>query len=191
MLDETGLKPWQRQPGEPRKAFHGFVHYRNMVAYERSLDRAYTGHLRDCRKSGVSPTTILSASPNWKIWKFKYNWEARADAHDAELAEKDRQRRVREIEAMNDRHAALALGLQNQVIHRLNSLAESKTPLQLTGAQMAIMSDRATTIERRARGQPTEILKTEESQGGTPLDLSKLTDEELEVFEKLTMKARS
>jgi hypothetical protein len=188
-MASDALKPWHRQPSESRKAYHAFVHYRDQLSWERTIDKAYTGHRSTCQKA-VNPLLTLRASPEWRAWALRFNWTARADAHDAELQEIDRQRRAREIDQMNERHAVLAVALQNQVVGSLQKLVETNRTLELTPSQLALLSDKATTIERRARGQATEILRHDERQGtGTPLDLSKLTDDELAVFERLAAKA--
>ena len=54
--------------------------------------------------------------------------------------------------------------------------------------QMATLLDKVTVIERRARGQATEIIK-HEGEGGGLLDLSALSDAELAIFEALVAKA--
>jgi hypothetical protein len=56
---------------------------------------------------------------------------------------------------------------------------------------MAVWLDKSTTVERRARGQATDVVRHEGEADptGSPLDLSKLSDKELEVFERLAAKA--
>lgn len=182
-------RPWHRQLGESRKAYHAFCHYRDLPAFGRAMDKAYVLHRTVCQ-SNNPPLSHSKASPEWKQWKVRWNWDARADAHDAEIAEQDLQARAREIGAMNARHAALAMALLNQVLGKLQKLVEQNQTLELTPGQMIVWADKASVIERRARGQATEILQHKEGpEAGTPLDLSKLNDFELAMFEKLTQKA--
>ena len=92
---------------------------------------------------------------------------------------------------MNDRHAALATAFLNQIGAKLTAMMENNEGLHLTPSQMALWLDRATSVERRARGQATDVIRHEGEgkQTGSPLDLSKLSVEELEAFERLAMKA--
>ena len=62
--------------------------------------------------------TYHGVPPSWRNWKARFNWDGRAEAYDAELAEEDRQKRAREIGVMNDRHAALATAFLNQDLGR-------------------------------------------------------------------------
>ncbi len=185
-------KPWQKQSGESSKAYHAFVHYRDLLAHERSMNRAYTDHQALCKSK--NPQKSLGASPEWVAWKFKHSWRERADAHDADVAERNRKMRLVEIDKMNARHTAVAVALQNIVIDRLNQMAdpEKKVVFELNPVQMAGLLDRAAVIERRARGEATSISKVETSQAGAlPVDLSKLSDAELDAFQELLDKAKT
>src|SRR5262245_29342 len=124
LMASDDLKPWHRWPDEPRKAYHCFLDYMRIVSFERSMDRAYAVHRTMCQssKNPQAAPTYHGVPPNWKVWKLRFNWEGRADAHDAVLAEADRQKRVREIEAMNARQASLALAMQNLILAKLTRL---------------------------------------------------------------------
>jgi hypothetical protein len=104
----SDLRPWHRQPGESMKAFHAFCHYRDLPMHDRSLDKAFRACQVACLKKSGDPQTIPRANKRWKDWRRQWNWEARAEAHDAEVAEAERVKRVKEIAAMNERHAAIA-----------------------------------------------------------------------------------
>lgn len=198
-MNTDEIKPWHRQPGESRKAFHAFIHYRDLAANERSLNTAYSAHLINCQGGhGKHPNAINTpellpgqkreATVNWKAWKVRFTWDARADAHDAIRDEAERLKKLAEIQAMNDRHAAISTAFQNQIVQQLTEATANGGKVKLSPGQMAIWLDKATTVERRARGQATDIVK-HEGQDGTPLDLAQLTDEELELFQKLAQKA--
>jgi hypothetical protein len=199
MATEHDRKPWDRQPEESSRAFHAFTHFRDLPSWERSLDRAYNVHREHCKFNGnghrwatdeTHPAIAYvptRACADWRIWRAKYNWDARTDVHDAELAEQDRQARLREITAMNARHTALAVALQNQVVANLQKLGNAA--MELNPREMALLAEKASTIERRARGQATEIFAREDGEK-LPLDLSRLDEQELEVFQALIAKAQ-
>lgn len=188
-IDRLDLKPWQKLPAESNSAFHGFTHFLNLLPWERSMDRAYTQHQKICKHS-TNPRQLLSCDPGWNDWRFKFSWLERAAAHDAEIAERDRLRRVHEIEQMNQRHTNIAVALQNLVVERLQSKVTDLH--KMTPLQMASLLDKVTLVERRSRGEATSIIKHqgEGSESSVALDLSKLTDEELEVFQFLVSKCQ-
>jgi len=181
-----GPKPWQQQKGESRKAYHSFVHYRDMLPRERSMAQAFTQHQVKCMgrvapgcDPGEIPLVGLETNKRWKVWKREFNWDARADANDADIAARDREKRAQEIVDMNTRHAQLATAFQNKLVQRLNSM-DAET---MTVTQFILGLREMTAIERRARGQATDIVKTVGDQ--PKRDLSTLTEEEFEQLERL------
>lgn len=189
-------KPWHKQSGESARAYHAFCHYRDLLAHERSLNKAYTAHQKACKSK--NPLKMLGASPEWQKWTTQFSWRDRADKHDAEIAERTRQQRLVEIDKMNQRHMSIAMALQNLVVERLNQLAlpsESGkvSVFEMNPMQMAGLLDRAAVIERRARGEATSISKVETSQGPAHMavDFSKLSDDELDAFQALLEKAKA
>jgi hypothetical protein len=192
-LDGLALKPWQQQSEESNKAFHAFTHFLSLLPHERSMDRAYTRHQRDCKQN---PNTtgnqqkLLSCSSDWQDWRFRFSWLERAAQHDADVAERNRLLRVHDIEEMNKRHTSIAVALQNIVVDRLQEAIKAKEVFTMTPTQMAALLDRAAVVERRSRGEATSIVQHQD--GGSSamaLDLSKLNDQELEQFQKLVSKA--
>ena len=191
------LQPWQRQThmGENARHFHCFTHYLyHTPNWERSVARAYTAHQRECRgQTLLDPRKVLRASPEWLALRFKYTWPERAALFDADVAERERQQRLADIAAMNQRHTALSIGLQNLVVQRLQAWQEAHIVPTMGPKDMAIISQRAAMIERAARGAATSIVATTDSPDGQaaqrPLDLSKLNDSELILFEMLVRKA--
>ncbi len=193
----SDLRPWDCQPEEPPKAYHAFCHYRDLPVSERSLDRAYSIHRRGCG-TGKDPEKIppdevrrpaFEATKSWKQWKKRWEWASRVAAHDAEIAEQSRLEHVAEILDMNERHANLAAAMTNQVVLKLNAMQDPTNPQQLSVGQVPMWVDKATAIERRARGEATAIVKHQD--GLAPdLDLSGLSDKELDQLERLLSKAR-
>ena len=141
----SDLRPWHRQPGESMKAFHAFCDYRDLPMHDRSLDKAFRACQVACLKKSGDPQTIPRANKRWKDWRRQWNWEARAEAHDAEVAEAERVKRVKEIAAMNERHAAIAAAMQGKVIERLNALQGT----DLSTGQLIAWLEKATLVERR------------------------------------------
>lgn len=196
------VQSWHRQPGESSKAYHAFTHYRDMAPHERSFTRAFVAHQVTCRGYGQttedSPNDRVligkSREPNlqWRNWKRAFNWETRADEFDAWTEQEQRRKQQAAIDAMNERHASLATAIQGRVVERLNQLTQAdpatgKTaPLHLSPGQLITWLKEATAIERRARGQATEIVETVKPKAR---DLSALSDAELQEYERLTLKA--
>ena len=179
------LKPWQQQAGESSKAFHAFTHFLSLLPHERSMSAAYTAHLIHCK--GQNHTKKVHCIPDWNEWRFRFSWPERAHAHDAEMFEHERSLRVHEIKEMNKRHVKMAIDLQSAVVHRLKLVVEHPSLVQLGPVEMARVLDKAAIIERRARDVATAIVQhqgTPES-GSVALDLSKLSDEQLAVFQFL------
>ena len=191
---DTDRKPWQRLEGEPNRAFHSFTHFRDLAPWERSIHRAYTNHQLICKKKSIDPPRILTCSPDWRGYSFKWSWRERAGLHDSDVAERERERRLRDVEAMNVRHQGLAIALQNLAIARLQQIADSKAILAMSPRELAVVIDRASKVERAARGAATVITSTVKTPDGAaadqPLNLSKLTDSELAEFEQLLIKAK-
>lgn len=187
--DLDDLRPWQQQADESTRAYHAFLHFVQLLPHERSLRVAYTNHQRLCRSA--NPPHTLSISPEWAAWRFRHSWPERVQAHDQDLADRDRAQRAYAVEEMNRRHTQLALALQNQIVLRLQAIAVSGDVAQMTLTQMAMLLDRATLVERRARGATTEIVNHQKGKAerGAMLDLSRLSDRELDLFQALVHKA--
>ncbi|HXG72671.1 MAG TPA: hypothetical protein VNJ04_18870 [Gemmatimonadaceae bacterium] len=175
---------WHRRKelGEPVHCYHAFTHFRDMAAGARTVDGAYRIHMSECRKRRDADT--LEAPGKWRAWKAAYWWQDRVDAFDAVIEEEARQKRLKDIIEMNERHAAVASALQGKVIARLQALQ----PSDLSVAQLIIWFREATIIERRARGEATDIVQHDGP--GVVTDLSGLTDKELDKFEQLMVKAQ-
>jgi hypothetical protein len=80
-------KPWQQQDGESSKAHAAFLRYMRLPVESRSIDAAW-------RQSAVDKQNVSEkrAPPTWMQWSSKYNWVARATAHDAHLAQIEQER---------------------------------------------------------------------------------------------------
>ena len=182
-VDELAGQPWLRLSAESSRNFHSFTHFLHLPPHERSMARAYTQHRTSCK--GDTPPKPLHAPNEWTALRFRFNWVERAHAHDADVAARDRLRKIADIEQMQARHASLAVAIQNQIVLRLQHLLASGEVLQMSPVALARLLDVATAVERRARNLPTVITKVENEAIGPLLDLSRLTSNEVAIFESL------
>jgi hypothetical protein len=187
-------KPWHKQTHESGKNYHNFLHYLNLLPFERSMDRAYSMHQWVClhKPRPVGDKPLMGCSGLWQELRFKHSWVERCDAYDMELAEVERLHKIQRIKEMNDRHIEFAMGLQTLGVERLKQYTAHTTAAIMTPNQLAALLEKASTVERRAMGEATQILA---KQGDNPndslaLDLSKLDETELAVFQSLVNKAK-
>jgi hypothetical protein len=162
------MEPWGRQPGESSQAFHAFSHYRDLVS-ERSQDKAYREHLRQCRglQKGVK-----GVSGRWQRWNHDYGWVSRVAAYDADLDRQQRQRREKELLEARDRHANLARLVQNKFLERMRTLTPEEIPVMALTQMLRVSTD----VELRALGGAVESVKAEVTgKDGGPIELAAVT----------------
>jgi phosphoribosylcarboxyaminoimidazole (NCAIR) mutase len=94
--------PFERQPGEPAKAYHGFCHYRD-AGPMRSLDKAWRQHHAECLKQ-VQPETKRRPMA-WGNWSVRWGWVERAGEYDRHLEQKRRTALLDEQAEAAKRHA--------------------------------------------------------------------------------------
>lgn len=123
---------WERQPGEPAKAFAAFRLYRDTPAHERSLEKV-------ARERSTYVTR----------WSGRWNWVVRAAAWDTEQDRAARTAQLAEIEEMNRRHIQIAMGMVSKAAQRLNAL----NPNELTPSELRQFFTDAVKLERLARGE--------------------------------------
>jgi hypothetical protein len=95
-------EPWERQEGEPAKAYAGFIAYRDLDTSVRSVDKAALTADPEGSARRVRP-----ADSKWLHWATDYHWVARADAWDLHQDYIRRQAHEAEIRAMGTRHARM------------------------------------------------------------------------------------
>lgn len=179
---------WHRRRDlkENRRPYDAFSHYRDMPPGSRSFDGAYRIHLAVCRHMPVDEAAKREAPGAWRAYKTRFQWFERVDAYDAQMETNARVEKTKAIEEMNDRHARLATAFLSRIVQRLNELMEPGKVLELSPSQMILWLDKATVVERRARGEASEIVEQR-----TPDDiLARLSDEELELARELARKAQ-
>ena len=169
----TPRDPWQRQPGESSKAYSRFCRYRDM-----GEGRSLRSLKRMCDESG----TPIGFSQLAR-WSTKWQWQARAEAHDDLLAEERRLANVKAVREMDERHAKIAQAVQGQLVATLNRLTAKGETFAMTAAGFAQLLNVATALEARALGSITERVGVEHSgeiKTERGIDLSKLSTETLE-----------
>ena len=148
-------EPWARQPGETSRAYKAFSIYRDLGPRHRShretAKRYYEG------KSRVYLGQIAK-------WSSKYDWVARARAHDEFLDEQKRQKALDAILEMADRQAREGTALQILGARILSSLLAKGD--NLTGNVLDVVRALRTgaEIERLARGMPTQIVEEQKAE---------------------------
>lgn len=125
---ENDWQLWERQDGEPAKAFAAFIWYRDLGPETRSLNLAYQ------RESGAPPA--MRAPGTWAAWSSEWRWVERAAAYDAYLD--DLRRRVREakLRELEERRAEFELAHQARLEERVDKI--DKLLDQLDPAEAAI-----------------------------------------------------
>lgn len=169
-------KPWEFQPGvDTAQTFQAFAWFLCLPPPRRLTLLA--GQFQ------VSIQTIRN-------WARDGLWFERARAYDADLLHA----RKAELDAVYQKSGAEVaqqqlelIALKNAIVgDQLDKLArrcfDTDIPVMRAGDVIRLRSE-AFKEERLVRGQATEITSEE-------LDLSKLTDEELEAYDQLTRKAR-
>lgn len=145
---------WERQQGEPARAFAGFVTYRDMPLAERGTGVAHTRH---CELTGVPV-----ARPTWFAWVSRYRWHERVEAYDLFIDRRVQQERLAAIRKMQERHVAVSGLMQNIGVKKLNHL-QTKVELDpesgVTVDQSLKLLESGIKLERQARGEPTEVVQ--------------------------------
>ena len=173
MSKDNDREAWERQPGESGPAFEAFADYRDM-----GEKRTISAVARQLNKSG----TLCHR------WKLKYDWQARADAYDASIAEEARKQAVSERKKMQDRHIKMSLQLQRKAMEALEKIK----PEEMTPKDVKEFLRLATELERMNREesiqQQTLQLRREEFEykkerdSGTNKEVEDLEEVEADVY---------
>jgi hypothetical protein len=115
---------WEQRDGESTQAYLAFIVYRDMRG-ERSIDAAY-------RASTGPQVGTKRASGRFKEWSQKFEWKVRAEAYDAYLERKVREKLEcdtvggyeRDLAAYFDRQKKLSAAAGNAAIGLLTKASE-------------------------------------------------------------------
>ena len=202
--DQQDRELWEQQPGESGTLFAHFVFYRDMrypkvtrqvkdedgkikkTTTETVMDGTVPYEKRSLRKTaealGMNKRTIANQSAKW-------DWVRRCEAYDAHVDRMNREANEAAIRKMKQDHALLAQQMLRKATRRLLTMPEE----EITAAELARIVDVGVKVERLSRGESTEnqaVTHTGEVEvkRDAPLDLSGLSNEELDQFERLLEK---
>ena len=156
-------QPWLRLENESTKGYNAFCKYRDMSPDVRSYDK-----VREALGKKAGYIRQL------EYWASSYNWVQRATQYDdycdaqslaaVELARKE----------MAERKAKVGMLLQSKGIEKMQNVTE----VNITTGEAIRSIEIGTRIERTARGEPSEIQKSEHS-GTVQVDVTDISDEDL------------
>ena len=202
--DQQDRELWEQQPGESGTLFAHFVFYRDMrypkvtrqvkdedgkikkTTTETVMDGTVPYEKRSLRKTaealGMNKRTIANQSAKW-------DWVRRCEAYDAHVDRMNREANEAAIRKMKQEHALLAQQMIRKATCRLLTMPDD----EISAAELARIVDVGVKVERLSRGESTEnqaVTHTGEVEvkRDAPLDLSVLSNEELDQFERLLEK---
>ena len=202
--DQQDRELWEQQPGESGTLFAHFVFYRDMrypkvtrqvkdedgkikkTTTETVMDGTVPYEKRSLRKTaealGMNKRTIANQSAKW-------DWVRRCEAYDAHVDRMNREANEAAIRKMKQDHALLAQQMIRKATRRLLTMPDD----EISAAELARIVDVGVKVERLSRGESTEnqaVTHTGEVvvKRDAPLDLSGLSNEELDQFERLLEK---
>lgn len=138
--------PWNRRPTETRKAYAGFVAYRDLGT-DRSL-------VKLSQQTGKHRTL-------YEGWSVRHGWQTRVDAWDAWKESEKQKAMHREVIEMGERQARIATAFQAKVAQAWqasNLLGNDETP-PAAPRELAYIMDLSIKWERLALGQPSERIE--------------------------------
>lgn len=202
--DQQDRELWEQQPGESGTLFAHFVFYRDMrypkvtrqvkdedgkikkTTTETVMDGTVPYEKRSLRKTaealGMNKRTIANQSAKW-------DWVRRCEAYDAHVDRMNREANEAAIRKMKQDHALLAQQMIRKATRRLLTMPDD----EISAAELARIVDVGVKVERLSRGESTEnqaVTHTGEVEvkRDASLDLSGLSNEELDQFERLLEK---
>ena len=136
--------PYERQDGEPRKAYAAFCLYRDMA--ERSYHVLADLYLKE-RKFSCSHNSMFRQISRWAS---KYHWVRRADAWDAEKDKHKRRMIIIQVEKTQERRMQIASNLQGWALTELKKaieLSKSRPEILLTAREILGILEYALRLE--------------------------------------------
>ena len=132
-------QPWERQPGEPPRAWAAFTTYRDLAPHERSL-------VKVGQTFGRTARYVEDLSSRWR-------WVGRVRAWENE---QDRVKRVASIKAVEDmarRQVGMGLLMQKKAADRLNKMTDDEV-MTLSVSEVIRLAEAGARLEQLGRGQP-------------------------------------
>jgi hypothetical protein len=146
------VKPWDQRDGETDKAFSAFRIYRDLHPSKRSL--------KECAKHFYGPTFKRSNVRTCEKWSVKYEWQRRVRLYDAHRDQLMRDEDLEDRRKMRDTHIEEARGLQSigiESLKRIKKQMETDKGYRLSAGLTLQLIQQGSSMERLARGEPTEI----------------------------------
>jgi hypothetical protein len=159
-------QPWERQPGEPDKAWLAFRIFRD-IGPKRSYDETARRYYAPNEDAGEehSGRKKSRAGSSIKNWAHQWHWNERAAAFDAYLDREEVAAQAGERRDMAKRHIKQAKALQFKAIERLANM----DPSELGPQDVLRYLVEATKLERLALGEPTDRVEEEHKGGGVDI----------------------
>jgi len=181
---------WERQAKESLRAFKCFCVYRDMPYKDAdNITRKQIERGRSAAK--VAKETEVPVS-TIRHYMQETAWTVRAAAYDNHVDALKREQSEAEIIKMHKFHAAAGTALIKRAMRRVLNLEDE----EISTADVVRMIDTGVKIERLSRGESTERQDIKQEHSGTittkqvPVDLTSLSDEELDEFERLCRKVQ-
>lgn len=160
---DPNRRPFERQPGEPDKAWQAFVIYRDL-GFDRSLIKAANIY----RKATTANAKVESVQNTLQKMSAEYSWVMRSAEWDNELDKIRRRKKIFEIEEMKERHLKLATSLQGlgaiELKKWLNKVQTSKEneKVELSTTDVRALIELGIRLERLNRDEPETLTKTQQ-----------------------------
>lgn len=140
---------WDRQPGEPDKAFEAFGHYLRLKAHERNVLRASDnggGEVsEERRKMGRGPA-------QWEKWSAQWHWVSRASQYDDHLHSIEIEERDRITRSKAAEHHQRMFDLNEKLFDRIQQML--KVPLTRQKIEKPVQGDDGKTIVQKITIEP-------------------------------------
>lgn len=169
--NETPL--WERQPGESDKCFDYFCIYRDMGP-SRSLQKV----------ADAANKQLITMAQHSTQWNWKERTKAWTDLKDKER----REATINEVHEMAKRHVQESMMLQRvlvlpaeAILNRMKDPKKHPTIKDFNGLNLEKLFDKAVNaamvfnklidVERKSRGEPNDIVKSDFTSGGEPIKI--------------------
>ncbi len=129
-------QPWEKLSSETSAAFHYFACWRDLGPTRTYEAASRSLSVRAALLSGLAK---------------RYSWSARAIAWDEHLDRVRCEARILAVQEMDERHAVLAMLVQEKVIQRLQGMDDAEA-LRIPMNDLMTMLNSSTKLERTARG---------------------------------------
>ncbi len=145
---------------------------RTLALLAQTMHREITAQQNSQGSTKLIPTeaTLLS---RLKKWSTEHRWQERVIERDKAQAERERKKRAKALEAMNERHAQIGVTQQVRAIEQIKALIEAKAFGSVAAVQLLKLS---TDLERVARGASTEQIAVTGKDGG-PIEMKRDTED--------------